>query len=585
MTSEADDQHQGLASWITAPMLANRGLYGRVILAATMINLFGLASSLFAMTVYDRVLPNNAMASLVGLSVGLAVVVLFDFVLRGLRAYFVDIAGANIDREIGERMFGRLLAMRLALRQGSTGQLTGLMRELESLRDFFASATVSALVDVPFIVLTLAVIAAIGGWVVLVPLAAVPLVIGSALATRPTLERLAGKAMTEGLTKQAVLVETIGGIETVKANGAGPLLSHRWIGAIDRQASHALRQRMVSAVGMNIVSAANTLSYAGVVIFGVTLIMDHRLTMGALIACSMLTSRAVSPLAQIAQLLSRLTATRTAYRQLDTFMRQPLEGPAGQGLRPGVIAGRITLRNVGFTYPGAAEAALRDLTLSIEKGERVALIGKVGSGKSTIARLLLGLYEASDGIVQIDGTDIRQFDPAALRLQIGVALQESVLISGSIRENILLGRPGIDEEEMLRAARLSGTHDHVGSIANGYDLKLTDRGEGLSGGQRQSIALARALAGRPPMLVFDEPTSAMDGHGEAQLIDRLANEVAGRTMVLITHRPALMRLATRIIVMEAGRVIIDGPRDEVLARQRAAMTAASANGGPRGVAA
>jgi ATP-binding cassette subfamily C protein LapB len=580
-TTEPEDR--SLAAWMAAPMWANRGLYVRVVVAATMINLFGLASSLFAMTVYDRVLPNNALASLVGLSIGLALVVVFDFLLRGLRAYFVDIAGANIDREIGEHMFGRLLAMRLALRRGSTGQLTGLMRELESLRDFFASATLSALVDVPFILLTLAIIAAIGGWVVLVPLAAVPIVVGSALLTRPTLERLAGKAMAEGLTKQAVLVETVGGIETVKANGAGPLLALRWIGAIDRQADHALRQRMVSAIGMNVVAAANTLSYAGVVIFGVTLIVDHKLTMGALVACSMLTSRAVSPLAQIAQLLSRLTATRAAYRQLDAFMRQPLEGPEGQGLRPGRIAGSIALRHVSFTYPGAAEPALRDVAFSIAPGERVALIGRVGSGKSTIARLLLGLHEAGEGLIQIDGTDIRQFDPVALRLQIGAALQESVLLSGSVRENIVLGRPDIDEEEMLRAARISGTHDHIGSIANGYDLKLTDRGEGLSGGQRQSIALARALAGRPSLMIFDEPTSAMDGPGEAQLIDRLMEEVAGRTMILITHRPALVRLATRVIVMEAGRVIVDGPRDEVLARQRAA--AAGAGSGPRDVAA
>lgn len=574
MTDEAEGSRPALAPWITVPMWRSRGLYAQVIVAAALINLFALATSLFAMVVYDRVLPNNALASLVGLSIGLALVVVFDFVLRTLRAYFVDIAGANIDRDVGRHVFARLLAMRLSLRRGSTGQLTGIMRELESLREFFASATVTALVDVPFTIVTLAVIAAIGGWLVIVPLAMVPLVLGAALLTRPALERLAARAMTEGLAKQSVLVETVGGIETVKANGAGPLLAERWLDAIDRQSQSALRQRLVAGIGMNVAVAANTIGYAGMVILGVTMIADRALTMGALIACSMLSGRAMAPLAQVAQLLTRLTATRTAYRQVDALMQRPLEGPPGEGLRPAKVTGQVVLRNVSFTYPGAAEPALRGVSLTIQPGERVALAGRVGSGKSTIARLVLGLYEPAEGIVQIDGTDVRQLDPAALRAHVGAALQESVLLSGTIRENIMLGRAGIDDEEMLRAARLSGTHGFIGSIADGYDLRLADRGEGLSGGQRQSIALARALAGRPPLLVFDEPTSAMDAAGEQQLIARLVEELEGRTVIMISHRPALLRLATRIVVLEEGRVVVDGPRDEVLARQRAAVAAA-----------
>ena len=566
--SHEEEHRPRLAPWLVQPMWRSRALYSRVALAAVMINLFGLASSLFAMTVYDRVLPNNSVASLVGLSIGLAIVVLFDFVLRTLRAYFVDIAGANIDRAVGTRVFRQLLTMRLGLRRGSTGQLTGLMRELESLRDFFASATLTAVVDVPFILLTLGVIAAIGGRVVLVPLALVPIVLATGMLTRPALERLAGKAMSEGLVKQSVLVEAIGGIETVKTSGAGPLLAKRWLAAIDAQADSALRQRLVSTIGLNVATTANTLGYAGVVIVGVTMIADHLLTMGALIACSMLTSRAVAPLAQIAQLLTRLTAMRTAYRQLDMLMRQAPEGPAGEALRPAAIEGRITFRNVTFAYPGAAEPALRGITLQIAPGERVALVGRVGSGKSTLARLLLGLHEPQEGLVQIDGTDIRQLDPSALRARMGIALQESVLLSGTIRENIILERDGIDDTEMLRVAHLSGTHEFIGSIANGYDLKLADRGDSLSGGQRQSIALARALAGRPPVLVFDEPTSAMDSTSEAQLLQRLEGEAEGRTVLLITHRPALLRLATRIVVVEAGRIVVDGPRNEVLRRQQ-----------------
>jgi ATP-binding cassette subfamily C protein LapB len=246
------------------------------------------------------------------------------------------------------------------------------------------------------------------------------------------------------------------------------------------------------------------------------------------------------------------------------------EGPGGQALRPARIDGNVTFRNVGFTYPGGAEPAVRDVNLTIARGDRIGVLGRVGSGKSTLARLLLGLHEPQEGLIQIDGTDIRQFDPATLRTHIGTALQESVLLSGSIRENIVLDRADIDDEEMLRVARLSGTHDFIGAIANGYELKLADRGESLSGGQRQSVALARALAGRPPLLVFDEPTSAMDNQSEALLLQRLAEEMEGRTLILITHRPALLRLVNRIVILDAGRVVVDGPRDEVLAAHRPA---------------
>ena len=288
--------------------------------------------------------------------------------------------------------------------------------------------------------------------------------------------------------------------------------------------------------------------------------------MGGLIACSMLSSRAVAPLAQIAQLLSRLTSARTAYRQLDGLMMQPSEVPKGSPLRPKTVQGLIEFRNVSFRYPGAAENALHNINLTIRPGERVALLGKVGSGKSTIARLTLGLYQPSDGLVQIDGTDLRQMDLAHVRSMIGTALQESVLLTGSVRDNIVLDRPGIDDEEMMRAARLSGSHEFLGRIANGYDLVLADRGESLSGGQRQSISLARALVGRPGMLVFDEPTSAMDTESEASLIDRIAPEIEGRTLLLITHRMSLLRFVNRIVLMRDGKILADGPRDEILRR-------------------
>jgi ATP-binding cassette subfamily C protein LapB len=553
-----------LAEWLMGPMRRNRATYWKVALAAVFINIFGLLTSLFTMTVYDRVVPNNATSSLVALTIGFAIVVIFDFTLKLLRAYFVDHAGAQIDRDIGDVVFDRMLAMRLELRQGSTGALSGLMRELEALRDFFASATLTAVVDVPFIILTLTIVWIIGGPVVLVPGLMVPLVILVGWLTHPALERLSARAMGEGLQKQSVLVETIGGIETVKTAGAAPLLARRWQKAVEQHSDSSLRQRLVGTIGVTFATSAGTISYAGVVIVGVHLIAVRDMTMGGLIACSILAGRAIAPLAQISQLLTRLTSTRTAYRQLNDMMKRPPEGPEGEALKLHKVDGKIEFRNVGFRYPGAAERALDGLGFTINPGEHVGLLGRVGSGKSTIARLILGLYPPEEGLIMVDGTDIRQLDPAQLRSHIGAAMQESVLLTGSVRENIALGRANVSDEELLRASEISGTHQFIGQIANGYDLRLADRGEGLSGGQRQSIAIARALAGRPSIILMDEPSSAMDAQSETALIQRLKEEFKDRTVILITHRPPLLQLVDRIILLDHGKIISDGPRDNVL---------------------
>ncbi len=559
-----DIPQRRIADWLAEPIRRNWKTYSKVAMAAVLINLFGLASALFTMTVYDRVVPNSAYGSLLALSIGLGILIIFDFVLKLLRAYFVDFAGTRIDREIGEDVFQRLLAMRLELRKGSTGQITGMMRELETIRDFFASATLVAVVDLPFIIITLIVVAIIGGWVVLVPAAMIPLVVLVGLAAQPALQRIAAKTLGQGLLKQSVLVEAVGSIEHVKASGANGMLQRRWKAAVTEHAQSNMRQRLISSIGTTFATTAGMISYAGVVIVGVFAVADNRLTLGGLIACSILAGRAIAPLAQISQLVGRITATRTAYRQMCQMMERPLEGPQSEALRMGATGGSVELRDVTFTYPGAAAPALDKVNIKIEPGQHVALLGRVGSGKSTVARMILGLYPPQEGMVLLDGIDVGQFDPFSMRGRIGSVLQEPALFSGSIRENIVLERPFVDDDEMLRASRVSGTDLFVSRIPNGYDLRLVDRGEGLSGGQRQSIAIARALAGQPPIMLMDEPSSAMDAQTEADLITRLESEFKGRTLVVVTHRQPLLRLVDRIIILDRGKVVADGPRDAVL---------------------
>lgn len=407
----------------------------------------------------------------------------------------------------------------------------------------------------------------------MVPLLAVPIVIGTALAAQPLLGRLSAASFTESLNKQGVIAETIAGLETVKSSLAGPLLARRWRMAVAHHAALSLRQRCVAAVAVNVAAAMQSIVYVATLALGVPLIADQALSMGALVAASMLTGRAVAPLNQIAALLTRLSHTRSAYRALGRVMTTAGEADgdtpgrrAGDGasLRRPVLAGRIAFRRVSFRYPGATTLALEDVSFDIAPGERVAIIGKVGSGKSTIARLVLGLYTPESGAVILDHADVRQLHPDDLRRNVGSVLQHVVLLSGTIRDNIALGDAAIDDPSVLLAARLYGAHDFIARLSGGYDVLLADRGEGLSGGQRQAIAVARALAKPRPMLVFDEPTSAMDAASEHALINRLEGALAGRTLPLVTHRQSMLRLATRVIVIDAGRIARDGPRDSVL---------------------
>ncbi len=551
--------------WLFGPLRDNAKIYGQTVLAAAVVNLLGLVSSFFIMTVYDRVLPNQAVESLIALTIGVVLAHIFDFLLKSLRGYFIDIAGQRLDATVGASVFDNLMSMRLDARRGATGAIAGLVKEFENLRDFFSSATLVAIVDLPFIFLFIATIALIGGPIAFIPLIGVVLAIASGVVIQPLIMKRTQQAMAEGHHKNAVLIETLGGLETIKSVKADGLMRARWRSGVARHAKISAIGRFLNQFAVNASGFAQQASQVGVVVVGVFLVGANEITTGALIASVILTGRAMGPLGQVASLLSRVNSALASYKSLNTLMTAQSETDATrQYLARPELQGKIEFRDVCFAYPGETTKALDDVSFTIEPGERVAILGKNGSGKSTIVRQITGVYQPTEGSVLVDDTDIRQLRPADLRANIGAVLQDVCLFSGSIRENIALGLDNVSDEDILAAAKIAGVHDFVGATAGGYDQHLSERGEGLSGGQRQAIALARALAPKPSILLLDEPSSALDAQAEAALIAKLHHATRGRTLLVVTHRMSMVRLVDRIIVLDRGRVLVDGPRDTVM---------------------
>jgi ATP-binding cassette, subfamily C, bacterial LapB len=552
-------------SWFWGVLAEAWPVYGEVMLAAVMVNLFALASPLFIMNVYDRVVPNNAIETLWVLAIGTITVFGFDFLLRNLRGYFIDSAGKIADLKLAARIFEHVLGIRMAARPSSAGAFANNLREFESLRDFFTSATLVTLVDLPFVLLFIAVIWLIGGPVALVPGLAVPLVIAVGLLLQVPLNRVVRRTFKEAAQKHGILIESINGLETIKSIGAEGRMQRSWEQFVGATATSATRARFLSALGVNFSALAQNLATVGVVIFGVYLIGEGQMTVGALIACTIITGRAMAPLAQVAGILTRYHQARASYDALNAVMALPVERPqSARFLHRPSFKGALEFKNVSFAYPGQKIAALDGVSFTVRPGERVGLIGRIGSGKTTIEKLVLGLYQPDEGAVLVDGTDLRQIDPADLRRNIGCVLQDVFLFQGTIRDNITLGAPFADDGMVLRAARIAGVEDFIARDPQGFDRPVGERGENLSGGQRQAIALARALLLDPPILLLDEPTSAMDNSAENRLKQRLAGELGDRTLLLVTHRASLLTLVERLIVMDGGRIVADGAKDGVL---------------------
>ncbi|MGQ0751753.1 MAG: type I secretion system permease/ATPase [Betaproteobacteria bacterium] len=540
-------------------------LYGEVLLASLLVNLFALVMPLFIMNVYDRVVPNDTTETLWALAFGVLVVLGFDLVMRMLRAYLVDIAGKRIDVILSANIFEKAMGLRMEARPASVGSFASNIHEFESFREFITSATITALVDLPFVLLFIAVIFWVGGPVGIVPLLAVPLIILVGVMLQRSLGEIIQTSFRCAAQKQGLLIESLSTIETVKALSAEGALQRRWEQLVGTVARLGIKARTLSSAIVNISMSVQQLASVGVIVVGVYLIAERELTVGALVACTILTSRALAPLGQVAGLMTRYHQSKSALSTLNNIMQLPVERPPAKSFvhRP-KIRGEIEFRNVTFSYPGQQTPALSSISFKLGAGERVGLIGRIGSGKSTVEKLVLGLYKPTSGSVLIDGVDINQIDPAMLRKHIGYVPQDVVLFYGTVKENILFSAPYADDAAMLRAAEIAGVTEFVHPSAQGFDLRIGERGEGLSGGQRQTVAVARALLLDPPVLIMDEPTNALDNRSEETLKGKFEKTLPGKTFLLVTHRASLLSLVPRLIVLDGGRIVADGPKEQVM---------------------
>jgi ATP-binding cassette, subfamily C, bacterial LapB len=556
--------------WFWAEFKKNKTLYGEVAVAAVMINFFGIASSLFVMNVYDRVVPNNAFETLWALAFGIMIVYIFDFILRNLRSNFLDHAGRKADIKISAALYEQVMGMTMTARPPSAGVLASNMREFETLRDFFTSASMTALVDLPFVLLFIAIIAILGGPIAFVPLFAIPLIVGMGFLLQKPLEKIIKQSLHESALKNALLFESIIGLETIKVQAAEGHVQRSWEELTEKASLTAVKSRHISAFAQHWALFIQQMVSVWIVIVGVYMISEGWLSMGGLIACVLLSGRAMAPLAQVAGLMTRFSQSKQALDQLDGLMKKPVERPLGKHfVSLPHIAGRVEFRDVVFNYPGQSTPAVNHLTFAIEPGERVGIIGAVGSGKTTIERLLLNLYEPNNGSVQIDGTDVRQIDPGDLRRNVGAVQQSPQLFFGSVRKNITMGHETAPDRAVLRAAELSGVMEFLRDSSAGLDTQVGERGEALSGGQRQAVAIARALLYDPPILILDEPTASMDPASESRLKKRLKTLCEGKTTILITHKGAMLEIVDKLILIDRGRLVAFGPKDEVIRKLQA----------------
>lgn len=555
---------QSNGHWFFSAFAKNKWLYGQVLAAAAVSNFLALTTSIFTMTVYDRIIPNAAIESLYALSVGVGFALLCDFLIKTLRAKFIDIASQRADLSISRRLFDQILKLDLSKTKQKTGTLASTIKEFEVLREFFTSSTLVVIIDLPFVVFFIYVIAQLGGPLYLVPAIAVPVVILVGLIVQPLLSKTAKSTMDSSGNKQAVLVETLNGLETVKTSGIGPLLKKRYQRALIDQSNVGAVSKGWSQLVVNFAASTQQFAQVGIIFYGVFLIRDGVISQGALIAAVILGGRALAPLGQLANVLSRANNARTAYRalsQLFAFIGD--NDTEANSISRTDIKPSIEFKNVSFSYSKDGPPLLDNVSLMIPEGQTVGIVGKMGSGKSTFTKLIAGTLQPESGGILLDGVDLRQLDPADKLRNIGVMPQETWLFSGTIRENVQLDFAEYSDDHMLEISKISQLDEYVSKLPEGYDSLLEEKGVGLSGGQKQIICLTRAMLHDPNVLLLDEPTSSLDQNTEKALLENLSDFIKDKTTIIVTHRNSLLTICDRILVIEKGAVIADKTPDEL----------------------
>jgi ATP-binding cassette subfamily C protein LapB len=555
--------------WLWGTMKIVRDTYRDVIIASLLINIFVLATPLFTMNVYDRVIPNDAKDTLWILSIGVLIVYGIDVVLKFLRTYFLETAGKKTDIIASSLIFERVLDLKMSSMPSSVGSMANILKEFESIRSFITSSTISLLIDLPFIILFLITIYYIGGVLVVVPVVIIIFIVFYTLYAKEKLQNSIKQSYEASSMKNGVLIESLSSIETLKSLGATGYSQWKWEEATSQIADKSISSKTISASITTVTSFLLQLNTVAIIVVGTYLIGEKMLSMGALIAVVIISSRAIAPMGQVASLLSTFHHTKVSYKALDDIMNMPVEHPQGKKFvaRP-EYRGNIEFKNVGFTYPNSDKSTLNNLNFRINEGEHIAIIGKIGSGKSTIHKLLLSLYVPNEGAILVDNIDTKQLDPTELRKNIAYVSQDVLLFNGTVKENIVYRLPHIDDEKIIEAATVSGVMDFINKHPKGFDMPVGERGAFLSGGQRQSIAIARAILQDYPIVLLDEPTSAMDSSTEAKFIKSIKEYLKGKTMILVTHKTSLLSLADRVIVMEDGQIVLDGKKDYVVEKLR-----------------
>jgi ATP-binding cassette subfamily C protein LapB len=560
--------------WLWSTLRRFIPYYRGAMLASLLSNVLLIFIGMFTSVVYNQVIPHQAYVTLWSLAAGVVLAIGFDLTARKLRSYLIDLAGKKADLVIGAALFRKTLGVRLECRPASSGSFAHHLSQLEVVRDFSASATMSVVSDLPFVILFVVMIWVMAGDLVWVMLIAIPLILAMTLGVQSMLRRTMIASQQHHADMHGLLIEAVEGMEAVRAAGAQGYFQHQYDVANAQASASSLKARSMSSWVANLSTTMQQLVTLGMLITGVYLIGQNKLTAGALVTAVMFSQRAVQPLGSMVGLAARYQGARAALRMLDQLMGQPSEREPGKRYLPRPhVAGHLTLRDVNFRYPRLEDdtshsdmpEVLKGVTLRIEAGERVAILGKIGSGKSTALRLLAGLYQPTDGSLEVDGIDLRQIDPADYRAQVGFVSQEPKLFRGTLRDNILLGRYNADPEMLASVCTLTGLDRIAAAHPAGMDMPVGENGAMLSGGQRQLVALARCLVTRPRVLLMDEPTSSMDAQTEALFLQHLKALVGQRTMVVVTHRPALLDVVERIVVVDGGKVVMDGPKQQVLA--------------------